>query len=313
MEEGGFGPTAIGAEMVGARVFPRSDWEKRDILRDQIAQQTYGMKWEDVGLQYGRLHQEKMLRDNPQLQEATELANESSSKMARGEGKVWDSWKKEGKAIEEAYRQTVTTAAAEFNATRDGYTLREKVDEASSVKRAMYAQRERDPQYTEVYGFFNEPIDPNVQMNPLDMARKEYYQLMYSPDMYDQFGNYKFEESDRRESYFIQKYGKQALDYVEEYMGSKWIEPPAVEQLREARKVLEPYWDIGNQIWAQLPPQLKQINDQILIIERTNPLEARRMLAQYPNIVLARRMIALYRQQMKAQNPSMKIALDIYY
>ena len=150
-------------------------------------------------------------------------------------------------------------------------------------------------------------------MNPKDVARREYYQLMYTPDMYDQFGNYRFDEADRREQLFVQQYGQDMLDYVEEYMGSKWDEPPALQALKSARDALRPYWDTERQVWSQLPQGLKQISDQIKILERTDPLQAKQQLFQYPQIVLARRQIALLKKQMKAGSQEITNALNQFY
>ena len=96
-------------------------------------------------------------------------------------------------------------------------------------------------------------------------------------------------------------------------MGAKWEEPTAVKMLRQARKILEPYWNIENQIWANFPPQLKQIANQIQIMERADPNQAKRMLFQYPQIVMARKQIALYRKQIKMVNPDIANALRMFY
>ena len=130
--------------------------------------------------------------------------------------------------------------------------------------------------------------------------------------MYDQFGNFRFDEADRREQLFVQQYGQAMLDYVEEYMGAKWDEPPALQALKRARDVLQPYWDIERQVWSQLPG-LKQISDQIKIMERTDPLSAKRVLFNYPQIVLARRQIALMKKQLKFSSREITNALNMYY
>ncbi len=315
MEKEGLSPTAIMAEELGMRTFPRSDWEKRNIIRDQLAQEAYGMDWQEVGLQFGELAQLQLERGSPELQDATEQAAETTSKMARGEGLVWDSWRKEGKSVEERYRQSIMTASAEFSAIGDGTTFREKADEASAIRRAMYSQRELSPEYTEINQYFNQPLTPEQlsRMNPKDIARREYYQSMYAPDMYDQFGNYRFDEADRREQLFVQQYGRGMLDYVEEYMGAKWDEPPALQALKSARDVLQPYWDIERQVWSQLPQELKQISDQIKILERTDPRQAKQMLFSYPQIVFTRRQIALLKRQLKATNAEIANALAMFY
>ena len=315
METEGLSPTAIAAEELGMRTFPRSDWEKRNILRDQLAQEAYGMDWQEVGLQIGELAQLQLERGSPELQAATEQATETTSKMARGEGKVWDMWRKEGAAVEERYRQSIMTASAEFSTIGDGTTFREKADEASAIRRAMYSQRELSPEYAEINQYFNQPLttETTQRMNPQDVARREYYQLMYTPDMYDQFGNYRFDEADRREQLFIRQYGQAMLDYVEEYMGAKWDEPPALQALKAARDVLKPYWDIERQVWSQLPQGLKQISDQIKILERTDPIQAKQMLFSYPQIVFARRQIALLKRQLKFSSQEITNALNQFY
>ncbi|KKN56451.1 hypothetical protein LCGC14_0572240 [marine sediment metagenome] len=315
MEKEGLSPTAIAAEELGMRTFPRSDWEKRNILRDRLAQETYGMDWEQVGLQQGELAQLQLERGSPELQEATQTAAETTSKMARGEGLVWDAWRKEGAAVEERYRQSIMTASAEFSVTQDGTTFREKADEASAIRRAMYSQRELSPEYAEINQYFNQPLTPEQmsRMNPKDIARREYYQSMYAPDMYDQFGNYRFDEADRREQQFVQRYGQGILDYVEEYMGAKWDEPPALQALKAARDVLQPYWDIERQVWQSLGKELKQISDQIKILERTDPIQAKLMLFNYPQIVFARRQIALLKRRLKLGSPEITNALNVFY
>ena len=315
MEEGGLSPTAIAAEELGMRTFPRSDWEKRNIIRDRLAQEAYGMDWGQVGLQFGELAQLQLERASPELQAATEQATETTSKMARGEGIVWDMWRKEGIAVEERYRQAIMTASAEFSAIGDGTTFREKADEASAIRRAMYAQREQSPEYAEINQYFNQSLTEEQlsRMNPKDIARREYYQLLYTPDMYDQFGNYRFDEADRREQMFVQQYGQGMLNYVEEYMGAKWDEPPALQALKSARDVLQPYWDLERQVWSQLPQGLKQISDQIKIMERTDPIQAKRMLFNYPQIVFARRQIALFKRQLKASSQDITNALNQFY
>lgn len=315
MEEGGLGATAIVGEFAGLRTFPQSDWEKRNALRDEVAQRTYGMNWQEVGQRMGELYQKKLEQSNQELQVATQKAQETSSKMARGEGKVWDTWRKEGQAVEESYRKAITMASQEFEQTGDGTNFRNKVDEANTIRRAMYATREADAQYSDIYAYFNEPLSQAdmVKMNPMDLARREWYQLMYSPDMYDQYGNYNFNLADQKEAYFIQKYGQKAVDYIQDISSTKWDEPMPMKILREARSVLEPYWDIENQVWSQFPQELKQVADQISMVERQDPDQAKRMLFQYPQVVWIRKQIAQRRKFLKQQNPSVAQALRMFY
>lgn len=311
MEKEGLTPTGIAGEELGLRTFPQSDWEKRDIIRDRLAKEKYNMTWEEVGQRMGNLYQIQLERSSPELQQATQKAQETSSKIARGEGKVWDTWRKEGQTIEDTYRKAITLASKEYEQLRDGRTFREKVDDASAIRRAMYAQRERKTEYTEIQSYFTQP--PDVKMNPKDLARREYYKMMYSPDMYDEYGNYKFDEADKREKAFVQKYGQATLDYVEEYMGVKWEEPMPMKVLREAREMLKPYFQIPDMIWSMYPPQLKALSDEIQRMENVDADQARRILKRFPQILRARELIARYRKQMRTRNPMIQQVYRMFY
>ena len=163
---------------------------------------------------------------------------------------------------------------------------------------------------------FNVPLTEAQRdaMQPQKLLYRDYNQIMYAPDLYDEFGEYRFDEAGRRREMFIQQYGIEALDSVESVIGERrGDEPLAVKLLRQARKVLQPYWDIERQIWLQYPPELKQISDQIIILERTDPLEAKRQLFKYPSIVLARRQIALEKKRLKFNSPEIANALSTFY
>ena len=315
MEPGGFSPSTLVTEELGLRTFPQSDWERRDVFRDKLAQEVFGMPWDELASPTGpgKLAQRKLEQSSPELQAMTDRADEKSATMARGEGKIWNTWYKEGEQVETYYREIITKAAEEFSATRDGVTFRDKVNEAESNRRAMYTVRDKNPEFAEVKAYFNEPLDEKTlaQMNPLDRARREYYNLMYGPGMYDEYGNYNFAEADAREDDFTRQYGPQAVAYIEEYKTSKWNEPSALKALRRARSLLDPYWELESQIWAKLPPQAKELSDQIKIIERTDPERAKQLLT--PQILWARRLSALLRSQMKKSDPEIKAALDIFY
>ena len=314
-EEGGWGPTAVATQEVGLRTFPQSDWEKRGIARDTLAKQKYGMSWNDVGKKMGELAQRQLEMSSPELQKLSTKVNETSAKMARGEGKVFDMRKQESQSIEDAYRKEITLASKEFEATRNGQNFRDRVDSASNARRVAFARMETDPKYKEVYDYFNQPLDAQTlaNMSPDDRARREYYQTMYSQDMYDQYGNYDFDEAKRRESQFVQKYGQKALDYVEAFSGTKWDEPIPLKALKEARQALEPYWGIEDKIWGMYSPQLKEIADQVKVLEQNNPQQARQVLMKYPQILRARELIAIYKKQYLNRNPTIRKIYNLFY
>jgi len=130
--------------------------------------------------------------------------------------------------------------------------------------------------------------------------------------MYDEYGNYKFGLAEVRRRDFVAQFGSDALKYIQEYSTSRWDEPAEMRALREAREILRPYWQVQDTVWAG-QPQLQQISQQIILMERTDPKGAKRLLLQYPQILFLRKRTALIRQQMKARDPVMKRALDLFY
>jgi hypothetical protein len=212
--------------------------------REKAAVKKYGIGWDEVGTKYTAKAQRELERTDLKLAEAMKDAEEKS------EGSVWANWKNEGKEIEGVYQNAVSLAAKEYQQTQDGVIFREKVSDAALVRREMYNLRDLKKEYKSIAKIMNKPIseEDKKDMNPLDIARNEYYQLMYSEDMTDEFGNYNFDKAEEVRNYISQKYGQEALQYVEDYMGVKWDAPNEFNELQVAKKVLKPYWAVQNQV-----------------------------------------------------------------
>jgi hypothetical protein len=310
-QEGVVGGIVSSASFLGVGVVTYTDEVKR--ARDKVARQKYGMDWEQVGRVYGRATQLRLEQTSPSILEAEK---EQEQRFAAGSPTAMERWQEEGKSIEETYRESIELAAAEFRQTRDGVRFRNKVDQAAAVKRQMYAARAKRKEYQDIIAYYNQPLDPErvAEMNPGDVLRRKYYQLMFAPDMYDQFGNYRFDEAERRELEFLVEHGQQALDYIEEYRGARWIaKPPEMKLLEQAREVLRPYWRIADAVWSMYPPELKELSDQIRTLERTDPEKAKRILSRYPQILKIRETIARYKKQLRMANPLVNQMYKLFY
>ncbi len=219
---------------------------KNDVKRvqNQIAQEKYKMSWEEVGTKMGDMAQYELGKDSPELQAVMEKEDEANL------GTNYSRWREEGTNIETRYQDSINQASQEFAQTGDGYTFKEKVNNASMIRRALYDERNNQSDYKDIVASYNKPLteEEKKKMNPLDLARRDYYNMMYSPDMTDEFGNYNFEEATRRKELFRQQYGDNSLKYVEEYMGMKFDAPPIYNELQKAQKVLQPYWQVENEI-----------------------------------------------------------------
>ncbi|TET43274.1 MAG: hypothetical protein E3J66_02125 [Dehalococcoidia bacterium] len=305
-------------EFAGMRGYPRGAYGDLRARQDELAQARFGMSWEELGVHpnYGKLTQMRLIRENPELEELSEKAEEDFEKWARGEQLIWNEYNAELEHLTQLVNNEINAASRQFEQTGDGSKFRERINQAFWLKGEMRGDLLERDEFSLVREYYSKPPDADViaKMSPQDAIYREYNQTMYSADMYDQYGEYRWDEADRRRQAFIQKYGTDAMDYVEEIIGERRAdEPTAVKMLRQARVVLQPYWDTERQVWSQLPQGLKQVSDQIKILERTDPIQAKRELFNYPQIVFARRQIALLKRQLKLRSPEIANALNMFY
>ena len=207
-------------------------------------------------------------------------------------------------------------AVAKFRTFGDGREFREGIGDVFSARRGAYAARSGEERFMDIMNRLDQPLTPEIvkDLGPQQLAIRRYDDALFGDDMWDMYGDYRYEEADRKRALFVQQFGQDTLDYVEEYRGLKYEDlPPEYHQFVEVRKMLRPYWEISAKIWSQYPSQLKQIADQITILERTNPRAAKQLQMQYPQILLARRQIAILRKRMKLQNLRITEALRLFY
>lgn len=306
------------AEFGGARGYPMGAYGELRALQDKLAETKFGMTWEELGTspQYGKLYQRQLERENPKLEELSKTAAEESEKWAHGEQLVWNEYNQRVDQINLIVSEELNVASLQFEQTRDGSRFRDRVNRALWLKSQMRNELLESDEFGLVKEYYAQPLTPEARakISPQDLAYREYNEIMYAPDMYDEFGEYKFEEADRRRETLIQNYGFETMNYIEAMIGEgRADEPPALQALREARKILRPYWDIVDQVWAQYSPELRQLSDQIRSLEKTNPDLAKRYLMAYPMLLNIRKQIAQYKKQMKTVYPQMKRALDLFY
>ena len=311
MEDSWNGGIISTAGIFGVGVVTYTDELKR--TRDKVAREKYGVSWEEVGMRFGRAEQLRLEQTSDTVIKAEK---EYEQRFGGGTQSTMKRFQTEGESIEQTYREAVSLASKEFHETNDGVRFREKIADAQQYRRTAYGARAKKGDYQDIIAYYNQPLsqDQTAKMNTGDVIRREYYQQLFGLDMYDQYGNYRFDEAELREEAFERKFGQQAIQYIEEYQGATWLDKPAeMRMLEEAKDVLRPYWQIADQIWSLYPPELQELSNQITLLERTEPQTARTLLRRYPAILRARELIATYRKQMKLSNPTIGQYYRMFY
>lgn len=312
LEDGPVGTVVSSVGILGIGVVTYTDEARRE--RDKAANAKYGVDWEELGRQYeGRIKQLLLEQETPAILEADK---EEEKRFTAGTPTLMQHFQDEGQSIEDTYREDVNLAVKKFRVTGDGREFRLAINQAAETRRRRYGARAKMEKYEDIIAYYNQPLKPEqiAQMDPGNVLRREHNQFMYGQDMFDEYGEYRFDEAERREQEFLKKHGQKALDYIEEYRSARWIDKPAeLKMLEQARDILRPYWQMEDQIWSMYPPELKVLSDQIKIMERTDPVRARRALRRYPQILRARELIARYKKAMRDRSPMILQAYNLFY
>lgn len=285
-------------------------------MQEEVAQSQAGKSWSELN----SAEQLKLRQMNPALRDLTEKENEQYSQSIAGKADVNNRYRLQMKAIESQYGKEIDQATRKYRATGDGYIYRQEVSAAADNRRSSYSALSENPEFDEVQAKMNMDLTPEkaARMQDEDILRVTYNKLMYGDSMYDQFGDYMFEEAERRKQEFVKNFGQEALDYIKDYQGIKEEALPVeFKELQEARKVLKPYWEIENKVWAGYDSKLKLLSAQAEKLRESPNLKDRRealkILRANPGILRARQIIARQKLQLKRQSPLVKELLAKYY
>lgn len=280
-------------------------------LKDKLAKKDYSLTWAELATtDKGKLKQEKIMQAYPELKSTLQKSSEDYSLRNPEEGKTWLDYRNEGESIENRYREMANQAAVTYRRKQDGALFREDINDAKLVRREAYAKREKDLKYQTIRDYYNQPLTSEfvAKTNFYDLARREYYKMVFAPDMYDSAGKYNFDLADQREKQFIKGYGQEAFDYVEEFKTLKagW-EPQALKELDAAKKALEPYWDIEERYWVA-QPQLREKAERLRTEENKGLAYANKYLLSLPYseqsaILIIREKAAAEKKMYRIRNP----------
>jgi hypothetical protein len=311
-QEGATGAVMAAPGFVGATVSsygPEGHTVKE--YRDKVAQKAYGMSWEDVGRLKGKYYQTLLEETDAKLNKIVEKQRQEKLKAAGIPKTAWDRWYGAQQQITEDVDEAIAKADEAVKSGRmTPAQFRERVDDILSQARQARNWMETDPQYKTVTDYLATPSGKDMAIG--DVAYNDYVSSVYDSSLTDSLGRYDYAEAESRKRAILQKYGADVYQYVQQRLtaGQK-DEPSTMTMLRQARETLKPYWGIEDKYW-QAYPQLKEINEQIKMLEATNPDKAKLALRRYPRIVLIRKRIAQEKQMLRKRNPEINQALIFY-
>lgn len=256
MEQGGANGIWVGAPAalgIGALTYV-NDFTR---VQGRIARELGYDSWDEIDPKTQR----EIQNSNVELQ-AAQIALDR-----RVMGTAWGDWGGAGRAIEDVFRENVELASAQYRETGDGYKFREKIGDAFTAKRGGYDARNKELRFEDIVERLNiqDTLEADIALGPEQLAIRTYNEALWGDDMYDEFGDYRFDEADIRKEQVRQDLGDEMFNYVEEFRGLKYETlPPEYQELVMAKKILAPYWDIQDRvesIWGK--PKTQRMKDFI--------------------------------------------------
>lgn len=217
--------------------------------RNEVAQQLGYKTWSEIDP-----IKQREIEKLPRLQAAMLEYDRQSM------GTAWGNWRLAGNAIEDAFTQEVELASEKYRLSGDGMQYREDIQDAYTARRGAYNARQKDEQFAEIVARFNSQSDPEraVKLGPEQMAIYAYEEALEGADMYDVFGDYRFDEAEIRKAQLKEALGEELYNYVVEYKGLRYEDlPPEFHELQKAKQVLKPYWDIQSEADKYFPKETR--------------------------------------------------------
>ncbi len=230
-------PSTLG---IGALTFV-NDYAR---IQDRIAKENGFKNWESVDPKTQREIQNR----SAELQAATIAFDRQIM------GTAWGDWRQAGTAIDDIFRQDVENATNQYRQSTEpnrGVTFREDISDAFMKRRGGLQARSQESRFSDIVNRLEikDTTQAMIVLSPEQTAIKIYNDALYGDDMYDEFGDYRFDEANLRKEQLKQQLGDEMFQYVEDYSGLKFANlSPEFQALADARTILKPYWGVADQV-----------------------------------------------------------------
>jgi len=296
--------------MMGMRTWPLQLWERRDEMREQLAQAEHGKPWyatkEEKGInELQKRKIEEKYADLKQITEATDLL-----RLERGgvEEQTWHAFQEDRGRARESYDSNLWGAQAQYDRGEvDGREFRNVVSDAGAELRGAYRNIEGNPMYSDIMDYFEEPMTAQqVKDTPMeDIAFDVYTSLMFSGDLEDEAGQYDFEEAEKRKAIFIAQWGEPMYNYIRKRLAYGKDVPPLMKELYEAREVLQKYWGIYDELLRSKPSWARVVEAE----EAESDPDKALALRQTEEYKAFRGKLTELREKMRRRNPAIEYYL----
>ena len=247
----------IPAELFGLRTFPESTWTgfydkvneyiKRIPLEELDDKQREA--WREGKLEWRHLTEMQKANLLSRYPDLEELYGEAQADSAVRSSPNWAAWRGRMDEEREIYYKRISDLTEQLiRGEIDTREYREKAGEAGQNYGSILEAIERDPNYAVIYDFFDKKEAEGDKYGFRDdVALGEFQaQIIYTEDLIDSKGDYNWDERDRRVDAFIEKWGQDTYDRIQQYLqekkGLKDLSEVWIRKASDTEKLGRGYW-----------------------------------------------------------------------
>uniref|UniRef100_A0A6M3KVT7 Uncharacterized protein n=1 Tax=viral metagenome TaxID=1070528 RepID=A0A6M3KVT7_9ZZZZ len=243
-------PAVFTANFMGLREFPKSPFEMRDEARDNVALNKYGKEYEEL-----TRAERNEVNSNPTIKTLDVEAGKIEERTGDKESITFNRFSEQVAEARERRDDLINRAAQVAEQNGDYQWFNQTIGEIEGAYVAQYKGLSSSTEYSEVLKKLDERrakggLKPEEE---LDIAYNVWANVMYGekPDprfgeMYSEFGEPNYNNQEKFRKWFIANYGERAMDYIENErpVSGRELHPLYLE-LRQARRMLKPYWAVA--------------------------------------------------------------------
>ena len=283
-------------------------------MKDEAASSFGKNSWDEL------LYADKLaiLNDRPDIVAAEDEADIKYAQSIRGKTDAGAKWNTESKTITLRYNEAITNAVNKYRDTGNGQEFRKMVASAGEIRRSSYALMADNPDYGEYVARLSQPLTEKkmANMQPEDIARVTYNQMMYGDDMYTDYGEYDFSKAEEKKKTFIEKFGQSSYEYIEKVNEVNSEDMPKEYQiLKKVQSLNKTYFSIPDKVWTAVNrPDLKQLAEYAAMYEASGRADkAKEIYLKVPDVLKIKIAIEQAKKSYDQVNPKLKQLRQLFY
>ena len=247
------GPAGLTAEVLGARTNPLSASKRRRQLRDSVAVDAFGKKWDKLNTQQRKLITKEGVSvgmsasEIVQLETLTEEIMKGNADRGESVDVNIEKWHSAREDIDAYYSKQIKDGIDHLQT--EGSGVDPQLFRQFYLNNANGARRTRledlnnpEGEYAETMSYYTDVAEKFGNEHPEDVAYAEYIDNIIATEDFDDPNGYDFRRRDDAVLSFRQRWGDEVYAYVQETFAVGKDLHPIVEEFYKGRAKFEYYW-----------------------------------------------------------------------